>query len=79
MKVYNGDTFEVRGFTFRVNFKDDDASDAPWDAAGHVPAEWDGIELRQYPADRAADQFPIRKMERTRMKEYRNTVIVNNL
>lgn len=46
---------------------------------GSVPEEWDGAELRQYLADRAADQFPMRTMDRKRMKEYRNTVIINNL
>ena len=39
-----------------------------------IPANWDGIELRQYIADRT-----YRKMDKKRAKEYRNTVLVENL
>lgn len=48
---------------------------------GKVPLEWDGIELRQYVADRAADAntvLPRKDMRRRRM-EYRKTVLINNL
>lgn len=42
-----------------------------------IPAEWDGIELRQYIADKFAAQ--IVKMEPKRMKRYRNDFTVMSL
>lgn len=50
-----------------------------------MPAEWDGIELRQYIADTFADRAGAMSFrstidrDRKRLKEYRNTVLVNNL
>lgn len=31
MRLYDGDTFERRGYTFRVNFERDDAMGKPWE------------------------------------------------
>ena len=47
--------------------------------AGKVPATWDGYELRQLLADRAADASWALKENRRRWREYKNTVLVNNL
>lgn len=44
-----------------------------------MPEEWDGIEIRQLMADAVNNRFNHRPMERSRMKEYKNTVLVNNL
>ncbi len=42
---------------------------------GDVPSSWNGIELRQYIADRfAREAFP--KMTGARMRNYRNTIAV---
>ena len=46
--------------------------------SGRVPVEWDGIELRQWFADIVTRGFPV-PMSRSRRREYRNTVLVNNL
>lgn len=43
--------------------------------AGKIPENWDGRELRQLISDRAA----WRTMDKKRAREYRNTVLVNNL
>ena len=43
-----------------------------------LPDEWDGIEIRQWIADTYANHFSY-KMDRKRMKNYRNTRLVNNL
>lgn len=42
-----------------------------------IPAEWDGIELRQYIADKFAEQ--VADMPRTRRREYSNTILIRNL
>lgn len=42
-----------------------------------IPAEWDGIELRQYIADQFAAQTC--GMHKHRRREYNNTVITRNL
>jgi hypothetical protein len=42
------------------------------------PEDWDGHELRQLISDAFKDAAYI-PMDRKRMKEYKNTVIVNNL
>jgi hypothetical protein len=41
-RYYDGDTFERRGYTFRVNFRDDDTIREPWkEYDGHgVVSEW---------------------------------------
>jgi hypothetical protein len=46
-----------------------------------MPADWDGIELRQLIADKFAECVIERTMPKrsARMKAYRNTVIVENL
>lgn len=43
---------------------------------GRIPAEWDGHELRQYIADKFAEQTT--KLDRRRMREYRNHVAVTS-
>ena len=43
-----------------------------------MPEEWNGIELRQYLADKFADAADY-KMPRTRKLNYNNEVIVRNL
>lgn len=42
-----------------------------------MPDDWNGIELRQYCADEFARE--VHKMDRRRMREYRNTVITTSL
>ena len=42
---------------------------------GKIPEEWDGNELRQY----ISDLVTWHKMDKKRAREYRNTVIINNL
>lgn len=44
-----------------------------------VPEEWDGFELRQWIVDYAQANISYAKMQRARMKDYRNTLLVNNL
>jgi hypothetical protein len=46
--------------------------------SGQVPAEWDGVELRRWAADRFEEAAYI-KMDRKRLRAYHNTRIVNNL
>lgn len=47
------------------------------DDVRHLPADWDGIEIRRWIADRFADQcLP---MDRKRLKDYRRAVLTNNL
>jgi len=41
-----------------------------------IPENWDGIELRQYIADSVTSY---RKMDKKRAREYRNTILVENL
>lgn len=41
--------------------------------------EWDGIELRQYIADRFSDVVIKSTMSPKRMREYQNACLVNNL
>lgn len=48
-------------------------------AKGDIPEEWDGIELRSYVADKAAEFIIKGTMDRRRLREYRNTVLVRNL
>ena len=43
-----------------------------------MPENWDGIELRQYIADKFADVC-IGHMSKGRKREYNNIVLVNNL
>jgi hypothetical protein len=45
---------------------------------GKIPEEWDGHELRKFLADKFAGQVAD-AMKSTRLREYKNTVIVNNL
>ena len=46
-----------------------------------VPEEWDGHELRQYVADQFRESVSRTMTEprSRRMRDYRNTVLVNNL
>jgi hypothetical protein len=44
-----------------------------------MPQDWNGIELRQYIANRFAACVICGTMSRDRLKEYHNTVAVNNL
>lgn len=46
---------------------------------GEMPVEWDGIELRQYIADKFADCVIKGIMSRRRKLAYNNTMIVDNL
>jgi len=47
---------------------------------GRIPKEWDGIELRQLMADRFdACVFKKGYLEGKRKRDYKNTVLVNNL
>ena len=46
---------------------------------GAIPEQWDGIELRQYMADKFAECVIPGTMSPKRRREYKNTVIVNNL
>lgn len=43
-----------------------------------VPPDWDGLELRQWVIDTAKDQLHV-EMSRSRLHDYRNAVLVNNL
>lgn len=43
-----------------------------------MPEAWDGIELRQFLADKFADAAYV-KMPASRRKAYRNTILVDNL
>ena len=43
-----------------------------------MPVEWDGVELRQYAADKFDEQASI-AMPRERYKDYRNAVLTWNL
>lgn len=44
-----------------------------------IPPEWNGIELRQYIADQFADCVISGTMDRTRLRNYRNTILTRNL
>jgi len=44
---------------------------------GNIPEEWDGIELRWLLEERATSSFG--KDSGKRKREYKNTVLVNNL
>lgn len=44
-----------------------------------IPEEWDGIELRQWVADRIREDFAYKPMERKRKKNYKNERIVRNI
>jgi hypothetical protein len=53
---------------------------------GDMPEEWDGIEIRQYVADKlraeaflSPEALRARPFWKTRAKDYRNEVIVRNL
>jgi hypothetical protein len=46
--------------------------------AGKLPEEWDGIELRQWSADRA-QRCPWLSLRGQRLRDSRTTVLVNNL
>lgn len=46
---------------------------------GKVPDAWDGIELRQYVADKASEAILVGTMGVRRLRNYRNDVIVHNL
>lgn len=46
---------------------------------GRVPEEWDGHELRQWIADTFMESGVIHPMKGKRLKDYKNTLIVNNL
>jgi hypothetical protein len=43
-----------------------------------MPEEWDGHELRQYMADKSAGVVFSGTMPRKRLREYRNTRLVEN-
>lgn len=46
-----------------------------------MPNEWDGIELRQYIADKFSESIyvPFTGNEKMRRREYKNEVLVRNL
>jgi hypothetical protein len=47
--------------------------------SGAIPEEWDGIELRQLLAEKADGETYPTMLTHKRLKDYKNTVIVNNL
>lgn len=48
--------------------------------AGKIPEEWDGHELRQYMVDKLHERFSMGgKMSPKRMKDYENSVMIENL
>jgi len=49
------------------------------ESVAKMPAEWDGVELRQYIADKFADCVIKSMMHRRRRRDYDNTIIVTNL
>lgn len=48
-------------------------------ASHKIPIDWNGLELRQYIADKFQDCIIKNMMSRNRKKEYNNTILVNNL
>lgn len=44
-----------------------------------MPEEWDGIELRQYIADRFSDSVIMGVMSPRRRRDYDNEILVRNL
>lgn len=48
-------------------------------ASGKVPEHWDGIELRQYIADKTQECILVGTMGVRRLRSYRNAVITMNL
>lgn len=44
-----------------------------------MPEEWDGTELRQYLVDCANDNFNWKPMMGNRKRDYKNTLVINNL
>ena len=44
-----------------------------------IPDNWDAVELREWFADTTRDQLAYKKMDKARLKEYQNDVIINNL
>lgn len=46
---------------------------------GKIPDNWDGIELRQYISDCFSDCTYKMMLRGKRKRDYKNTVIVNNL
>lgn len=44
-----------------------------------MPDSWDGYELRQLFSDFVSEDIAYLKMNRKRMKEYKNTRIINNI
>lgn len=44
-----------------------------------LPENWDGVELRQFIADRFSDCVIKGILQGKRKKEYQNTMLVNNL
>ena len=45
----------------------------------HMPEEWDGVELRQLIADAAKNNAIPSLLKNKRLRDYRNTVLVENL
>ena len=48
-------------------------------AVAKMPEDWDGIELREYLADKFAECRFRGTMDKRRMSRYRNEVLVRNL
>jgi len=45
----------------------------------NMPDSWDGIELRQYIADRFSDAVIKRLLSGSRKRAYKNTLLISNL
>lgn len=44
-----------------------------------IPADWDGVELREYIADYSRRQIAYMKMPRGRKSAYKDAVVINKL
>ena len=47
--------------------------------SGRIPENWDGIELRQWLAERADQDFNYRNLSRARKRSYNNDRLIHNL
>jgi len=47
--------------------------------SGRIPENWDGIELRQWLADRVQENVNYRRMDGARLRDYKNDCLSLNL
>lgn len=47
--------------------------------SGKIPENWDGYELRELIADKAASETYLRNRKDERFSDYKNTVLVSNI